>query len=1131
MAVMIGATIFGLGLFSSLSSNGFKVEDSESFRATQLLQTKLGDSGTDVIILLRSDTLSATDPTFTRAATSLFSDLKQRPEVDSLIDYYETQSPDLISRDGHATFAVLRLKGRDSTTKQNEYASLKPSLASQTLQVTVGGTIPVIAELTEQATHDLQQAETITLPILMLLLLLVFGGIIAASLPLFIGVLTILGTFAVLRGFTTVTDVSVYAINVVTMLGLGLAIDYSLFILSRFREELVHNQQEVRTALERTMATAGRTVIFSALTVSTSLLSLLLFPMSLMRSISLGAISAVLVAMLLSITLLPLILALLGPRVNALSFRRFIRFRRSSSATNTREQEGVWYRLSERIMRRPVLVTTALVILLASLVIPFLHIKLATSGIEFLPADNETRVVSQKISQDFAHQGNAQLVIAVTTPGNALSPENLASLDSYVKSIQAIPGVIQVQSLVTVSPDLNLSAYQQLYAHPELDPRINQVVTNLANDDLTKITVAIQPADHTSAATTLVEQIRALQAPGGLTALVTGITPDESDLLAGIAATLPQALLLIFASIFVLLFLMTGSLVMPLKAIILNMLSLSATFGGLVWIFQDGHLQDILHFQSLGNIEATQPVLIFAIAFGLSMDYEVFVLSRIKERFDETGNNRLAVSSGIQSTGWLITSAALLMAVVQGGFGTARMLSIQEVGIGLAIAVIMDATIIRMLLLPATMHLLGSLNWWAPAPLRSLWQRIGLKETALSPALAFHAQGNLAPVASGMRNEILTDTPYRTMHYAEPVESPPNSEKAAPQRSVIWTRTAVGKEIMGPDILLWCYPEKHIVDGSMLIVKSNQFCILKGRDTILNVYEAGQHKIQTPDDPLSDSTQLTFNGEPIPLEYEVIYINRAQLAVQASGVALSREKTRVDYSVDYAIHIATREDAIRLVQSMPSLLGQDQSLHIRDVNAYIRPGIERILNQLAQVTPLGHGGSNQEQQMQDLSQLMHERLQPFLSTYGITVDTVKVRVASRDQDMKAALSLKDLGLSELDVMRHYADTTNNLTGQRPRYQQELPEQEVYMIWQNRLNRYTDEIATLQAELESIRADFDLRMDTHSARLQELSRVISTDSRANALDLNTSGASPQLTVLPESGISDGTTGQAEVRQAR
>src|SRR5258707_1195403 len=268
-----------------------------------------------------------------------------------------------------------------------------------------------------------------------------------------------------------------------------------------------------------------------------------------------------------------------------------------------------------------------------------------------------------------------------------------------------------------------------MYAQSPLSPPFARLAHQLANGNLTKVTVELRPADHSDAAITLVNEVRALPAPGGLMPQVDGITPEQIDLLNSLASTLPLAILVIVVSIFVLLFLMTGSLIVPLKAIILNILSLSATFGGLVWIFQDGHLQSLLNFQSTGSIDATQPVLIFAIAFGLSMDYEVFLLSRIKERFNQTGNNSLSISSGLQRTGGLITSEALLLAVVLGAFGMARIIFIQEIGIGLASAVIMDATLIRMLLVPATMRLLGNLNWWAPAPLRWLWQHIGLADT------------------------------------------------------------------------------------------------------------------------------------------------------------------------------------------------------------------------------------------------------------------------------------------------------------------------------------------------------------------------------------------------------------------
>jgi uncharacterized membrane protein YdfJ with MMPL/SSD domain len=729
LILTIGAGAWGFGLFGKLTGGGFGDPQSESTRAVQLLNTKLGGASPDVIILLSSDTMQVTDPAFALAANKLLSTLKTRSQVTSLISYYSTNSQSLISHDGHKTFAVLQLAGQDTVSKQKAYASLLPLLSSPTLQVTMGGTIPINIAFNTQINADLEHAEIITLPILALLLLFIFNGVVAAALPLLSGGLAILGAFAVLNALTFFTDVSSYAINIVTMLGLGLSIDYALFIVSRFREELTKNENDVRGALARTMATAGRTVLFSALTVSTSLISLLIFPLTFLRSMGMGAISAILVIMLISLTVLPALLALLGKRVNALSLRGLLHQRRIQ-APGTTEHKGAWYRLSETVMRWPVPVALGVLTLLVTLGSPFLHINFATSGIESLPANQQARVVTEKLSQDFAQQGNAQLTIAITTPGNVLSASNLASLDSYVKDIKAISGVEGVSSLVTLNATLSLAEYQQLYAHPETNPQITQAVAQFSNGNVTKITVALQPAERSSAAIKIVHEVRALHVSGGLVPLVDGITPEQIDLLVSLGATLPYAILVIFASVFVLLFLMTGSLIMPIKAIILNILSLSATFGGLVWIFQDGHLQNLLGFQSTGSIDATQPVLIFVIAFGLSMDYEVFLLSRIKERFDQTGDNRLAVSSGLQRTGWLITSAALLLAIVLGAFGTSRIIFIQEIGIGLAIAVIMDATLIRMLLVPATMRLLGNLNWWAPAPLRWLWQRVGFAESS-----------------------------------------------------------------------------------------------------------------------------------------------------------------------------------------------------------------------------------------------------------------------------------------------------------------------------------------------------------------------------------------------------------------
>ncbi len=727
LIVVLGAALFGSGLFPLLKAGGFEDPNSQSAQAQNLLDQQLGGSRPDVVVLLRSDTLQATDPAFTSAATQLLDPLKSRPEVASVTSYYSTKSPSFLSRDGHETFALVQLASTDQTVKGDQYKTILPYLTSPTLQVQIGGTQAINAAVNTQVSADLERAEIITFPVVGILLFLVFAGLVAAGLPLLIGGIAILGAFAILRLLTGVTDISVFAINVVTVLGLGLAIDYSLFIVTRFREELAMGNGDVRRALERTLATAGRTVLFSGLTVSVSLLGLLLFPEGFLRSMGLGAIGAVLVAMLAALTILPALLAVLGRRVNALSIQRL--FRRSATVERSGDARGGWYRLSQFVMRFPIPVALAVLALLVTLGLPFLHASFSTPDVRVLPAGQESRVVSERLTQDFANQGTSQVVIAIRMPGDALSADNLAALQTYVGQIASMPNVIEVQSLVTVDPALTLADYQHLYAQPSANPQLAAVAAQLAHGDATKVVVELKSAEFSAATEDATKQIRALTATGGIRPLVAGETAYQMDLFSNLRATLPYALLVIVLAIFVLLFLMTGSVVMPLKAIVLNTLSLSATFGALVWIFQDGHFEQLLNFQSNGSIDGTQTILIFALAFGLSMDYEVFLLSRIKEQFDLTGDNRAAVASGLQRTGWLITSAALLLAVVLGAFSTSRIIFVQQIGVGLAIAVIMDATLVRGLLVPATMRLLGRWNWWAPAPLHALWQRVGLSET------------------------------------------------------------------------------------------------------------------------------------------------------------------------------------------------------------------------------------------------------------------------------------------------------------------------------------------------------------------------------------------------------------------
>ncbi len=735
LAVVLGATFFGSGLFPLLKAGGFEDPTSQSAQAEALLNRQLGGSSSDVVILMRSDTLAATSPAFASAAEQLLDPLRSQPEVASVTSYYSTHSPHFLSRDGHETFALVQLASTDPTVKGEQYQTLRPLLKSPSpsLQVSIGGTQAVNAAVNTQVSADLERAEMITFPVVGVLLFIVFAGLVAAGLPLLIGGIAILGAFAILRFLTGVTDISVFAINVVTVLGLGLAIDYSLFIITRYREELAASNGNAQHALERTLATAGRTVLFSGLTVSVSLLGLLLFPEGFLRSMGLGAIGAVLVAMLAALIILPALLAVLGRRVNGLSVQRL--FRRSAMTMQSGDGRGTWYRLSQVVMRFPIPVAVVALAVLVTLGLPFLHASFSTPDVRVLPVGQETRVVSERLAQDFASQGASEIVIAIRAPGDALSPANLAALNAYVERIETMPHVIQVQSLVTVDPALTLTDYQRLYAQPAANPQLAGVAVQLAHGDATKVVVELDSAEFSPATEAATRQIRALSPSGGLRPLVAGEAAYQMDLFSNLRATLPYALLVIALAIFVLLFLMTGSLVMPLKAIALTTLSLSATFGALVWIFQDGHFEQLLAFQSNGSIDGTQTILIFALAFGLSMDYEVFLLSRIKEQFDSTGDNRAAVATGLQRTGWLITSAALLLAVVLAAFSTSRIVFIQQIGVGLAIAIVMDATLVRGLLVPATMRLLGRWNWWAPAPLRAIWRRVGLSETS-SPTCA-----------------------------------------------------------------------------------------------------------------------------------------------------------------------------------------------------------------------------------------------------------------------------------------------------------------------------------------------------------------------------------------------------------
>ncbi len=902
--LVAAAAFYGFGVFNYLNSSVTGDPRSSSERAQHILDTQLSASRVDIILLFQSPTLQVDDPTYQSEVESALAPLAQNKNIAAYSSYYETHDPSLVSRDGHETFATVRLV--DQNDPHDVYGTLEREVHAPDLRISYGGSVPANQQFNDQVAQDLTQTEGYTFPLVAIALVVVFGGLVAASLPLAIGGVAIIGALVVLRFLTGFIDISIYAANLVNILGLGLAIDYALLFVTRFREEMEHQDNVTQIALRNTLRTAGRTIIFSGLTVSLSLLGLLPFPILFLRSLGIGAIAAVVVAMLSALTILPALLAVLGRRVNALSLKRI--FRRSKGAPSRfavlipqlplaaivmgiavvaaltfpllptvvaialvallgamllgimplgvdiaalaglfgllhilqitgatypagniivalwlglvldygvivtarfREEENhyadrraaaslalrravvpvglsawtiitillgvalfssdelhrmtlsgicamlvamaaallvlpgllvllgskgaeyfpldawrrgqiasnraIWYRLSTQVMRYPIPIIVVVVAFLVTLGLPVFHATFATPDIRSLPKAKSARYVSDQIQSNFPSSSGSQQDIAVITQGNALDPANIARLNTYVQAVQRLPHVTAVTSVVTVDPNLSVGDYQQGYANLAANPQLAGVAGELANGDATHIIVTVNTASQSATAQKTVRAIESIQAPSGIDPLVAGDTASQVDLMNGIKSHLWEALLAIILSTFALLFLMTGSLIVPLKTILMNTLSLTATFGAIVFVFQEGHGQQLLGFTSLGSVDPSQLMLLFALAFGLSMDYEVFLLSRIKEQYDQLGDNSQAVAMGLQRTGGLITSAAALLAIVLLATATSQIIFVKQVGLGLAIAVLMDATLVRGLLVPATMQLLGKWNWWPRA--------------------------------------------------------------------------------------------------------------------------------------------------------------------------------------------------------------------------------------------------------------------------------------------------------------------------------------------------------------------------------------------------------------------------------
>ncbi|MUL45865.1 MMPL family transporter [Mycobacterium sp. CBMA293] len=706
--ILIAAAIFGVPVVKTLPAGGFQDPKSESSEAGRLLTTKFHQGDMPMLV-----TVTAADgvhgPGATAAGLDIVDHLKASPHV-AYVSSAWTVPPaaagELISKDGKSGLIVAGMNGGENNAQK--YAQ---ELADQVVHnrpgitVKAGGGAMVYSQINTQTEHDLLLMESIAVPLSFLVLVWVFGGLVAAALPILVGGLAMTGTLAVLRTITFFTDVSVFALNIATALGLALAIDYTLLIISRYRDEVADGQPRDR-ALTRTMVTAGRTVLFSATTVGLSMAAMLMFPMYFLTSIAYAGIATVVFAAAAAVIVTPAAIWLLGDRLDALSLEHL--FRRS--ATPKPVQEMFFYRSTKAVMRRSVPAGLAVVALLLVLGAPFLGAKWGFPDDQVLPTSASAHQVGDELRTNFTNN-SATNVTAVIPDAAGLTP---TAFDTYAAEVSRVAAVTQVSAPTgTFVGGLKVGPAG--------------AGAGIA-DGSAFLTIGSSAPLFSDASQAQLDAVHAVKGPDGRTVQLAGTAQISHDSVQAVIDRLPWVLAAIAVIMFGLLFLLTGSVVLPLKAIVLNVLSLTAAFGSLVWIFQDGHL-NALGTTATGTLASNMPILLFCIAFGLSMDYEVFLVARIREFWLTEQDNDESVALGLAHTGRVITAAALVMSISFGALIAAQVSFMRMFGLGLTIAVLVDATLVRTVLVPAFMHLMGRWNWWAPAPLAWLHQRIGISES------------------------------------------------------------------------------------------------------------------------------------------------------------------------------------------------------------------------------------------------------------------------------------------------------------------------------------------------------------------------------------------------------------------
>ncbi|AZK98008.1 MULTISPECIES: MMPL family transporter [Streptomyces] len=696
----------GVGAFGKLLGGGFDDPASQSTRAGEVIGEKFGGE-TNLVLLVRAPGGRVDAPAARQHGRALVAGLRKEQGLENVISYWDTDHPDLRSGDAREALVLAHVKGDE--TQQDETA--KSIIETWTgdylgaLTVRAGGGTAVGDDIGTQVGKDLVLAEAIAVPITLILLLFVFGSAVAALLPLVIGVFAVMGTFAELFLLGSVTEVSVFSVNLTTALGLGLGIDYALLMVSRFREQLAAGES-VEDAVRLTVHTAGRTVAFSAATVAAALAALLVFPQYFLRSFGYAGIGVVAIAAVSTLLVMPALFVVLGHRVNA---GRLPWLNRARSD----HRESGWGRLARTVMRRPALTALPVLAVLLLAASPLLGITFGTPDERVLPEDAQSRQVASVLEEKFNGSDEAALHVVID------GPVDRTPLQSYALTLSELGGVARVETSTGTYTD----------GRPAAAGTGNAA---LGRPDAQRINVVSALPPKSDRAQDLVEKVRAVTPPDGSRPLVGGVDAALVDSKDSIGGRLPLAVTLVALTTFLLLFLFTGSIVQPLRALLLNLISLGATLGVMTWIFQDGNLSSVLGFTAQ-PMPVTMTVLMFCVAFGLSMDYEVFVTSRIKELHDLGSDNESAVANGLGRTGRIVSAAACLLAVTFFAFGTAELSFLQVFGLGSGLAILIDAVAVRGVLVPAAMRLLGRSAWYAPRFLRRFHERYGLSETGPAP--------------------------------------------------------------------------------------------------------------------------------------------------------------------------------------------------------------------------------------------------------------------------------------------------------------------------------------------------------------------------------------------------------------